>query len=190
MKYLIVSDIHGSATCCAMALNHYERLGCDMIICLGDVLYHGPRNPIPEGYDSAALCALLNPYADRIVSCRGNCDCEVCEMVLDFPLMSDYHIIVDGATKIFATHGHRFSPALPDGSVAVKGSLLPPRFGWDVFLYGHTHVPVLERDAAGRVICNPGSVSLPKDGCPRSFAVYEDGHVMVCDLGGNVVMGV
>jgi hypothetical protein len=188
MKYLIVSDIHGSASDCEKALSHFERLGCDMIICLGDILYHGPRNPIPDGYDSNALCALLNPLADRIVACRGNCDCEVCEMVLDFPLMSDYNIIVDGTTKIFATHGHIYSPTLPDGSPVVKGSVPPPKFGYDIFLYGHTHVPFLQRDALGRIICNPGSTTLPKGGFPKTFAVYEDGKIVVYDLEGKVVL--
>ncbi|MBO7438230.1 MAG: phosphodiesterase [Bacteroidales bacterium] len=190
MKYFIVSDIHGSASDCEKALSQYGRLGCDMIICLGDILYHGPRNPIPEGYDSNALCALLNPLADRIVACRGNCDCEVCEMVLDFPLMSDYNIIVDGTTKIFATHGHRYSPTLPDGSQTVKGSVPPPKFGYDIFLYGHTHLPVLQRDALGRIICNPGSTTLPKGGNPKSFAVYEDGHITIYGLDGEEIMSV
>ncbi len=190
MKYLIISDIHGSATDCATALSHYERMGCDMIVCLGDILYHGPRNPIPKGYDSNAICALLNPYADRIVSCRGNCDCEVCEMVLDFPLMSDYNMIVDNGVKIFATHGHIYSPTLPDGSQTVPGSNPPPKTGFDIFLYGHTHIPVLTRDACGRIICNPGSTTLPKGGFPKSFAVYEDGKMAVYDLEGNVMMAV
>ena len=190
MKYFIISDIHGSATDCAKALNHYERMGCGMIICLGDILYHGPRNPIPEGYDSNAICALLNPYADRLVACRGNCDCEVCEMVLDFPLMSDYNLIVDNGIKIFATHGHIYSPTLPDGSQTVKGSQPPPKFGYDIFLYGHTHIPVLYRDDSGRIICNPGSTTLPKGGNPKSFAVYEEWHLSVYDLDGKVMMSV
>ena len=102
--------------------------------------------------------------------------------------MSDYNIIVDGKTKIFATHGHRYSPTLPDGSQTVVGSVPPPKFGYDIFLYGHTHVPVLQRDALGRIICNPGSTTLPKGGFPKTFAVYEEGKIAVYDLEGNVVM--
>lgn len=187
MKYFIISDIHGSATDCQKAIDQYYRMGCDMIICLGDILYHGPRNPIPEGYDSNTLCKILNPLASNIISCRGNCDCEVCEMVLDFPLMSDYNIIVDNGTKIFATHGHVYSQEGIDGQPIVKGSKLPPKSGWDIFLYGHTHIPVLEYDKQHRIICNPGSVCLPKNGSCKSFAVYQDGNIALYDLNGNVI---
>lgn len=187
MKYFLISDIHGSVTTCDKALQHCHKMGCDTIICLGDVLYHGPRNPIPEGYDNKALADLLNPISDRIITCRGNCDCEVCEMVLDFPLMSDYNMIVDNGTRIFATHGHVYSPADSNGNPVVAGSKLPPKLGWDVLMYGHTHLPVLYRDDMGRLVCNPGSVTLPKGGNPKSFAVYDSGHIQMFDIDGGLI---
>lgn len=187
MKYFIFSDIHGSATACEQALNQFVKLNCDQIICLGDVLYHGPRNPIPEGYDNKRLCEILNPLSDKIICCRGNCDSEVCEMVLDFPLMSDYNFIVDGGTKIFATHGHVYSPETEGGNPTVSGSKLPAKQGWDILLYGHTHVQVLKKDKQNRIICNPGSIILPKNNTPKGFAIYENSHVSLYDIDGNLL---
>ncbi|MBR4265403.1 MAG: phosphodiesterase [Bacteroidales bacterium] len=185
MKYFIFSDIHGSATACERALEQYAKLGCDKIICLGDILYHGPRNPIPEGYDNKRLYDILNPLSDKIIACRGNCDCEVCEMVLNFPLMSDYNLINDNQTVIFATHGHVYSPLNEQGNPEVSGSKPASKQGYNIFLYGHTHVQVLKKDNNGKIICNPGSIILPKGGSPMGFAVYEDSHVALYDIKGN-----
>ncbi len=188
MKYLIISDIHGSASCCDKAINQFEKLGCDMIICLGDVLYHGARNPLPEGYDNPSVADILNPYADKMICCRGNCDCEVCEMVLDFPLMQDYNIIVDGGIRMLATHGHVISPINPKTDApVVPGSRAPHKLGWDILLYGHTHIPVLMQDDMGRIICNPGSTTLPKNGSDKGFAVYENGTIALHTLGGAII---
>lgn len=187
MKYFIFSDIHGSATCCEKALNEYSRHNCDMIICLGDLLYHGARNPLPEGYDNPAVCNMLNPLADKIITCRGNCDSEVCEMVLNFPVMQDYCFVTDGNTRIFASHGHVYSPAKDDGTPLVNGSKLPQPLGWDIMLYGHTHISELYRDSSNRIICNPGSISLPKNGTEKGYAIYEDGNVSLYNLNGDLL---
>jgi len=176
MKYFILSDIHGSATALAKVLEKFYALNCDKIICLGDSLYHGPRNPLPEGYDNKKVCEMLNPLSDKIISCRGNCDAEVCEMVLNFSTMADYVRFEDGGIKIFCTHGHLYAPEwrMPEN--------------YDVFLYGHTHVQRLEKNSEGKIICNPGSIALPKGGSKAGFAVLEtDNEVVLYDLDGVVL---
>lgn len=169
MKIVIASDIHGSAAWCRRLLEAIEQEAPDQVILLGDLLYHGPRNPLPDEYAPAEVAAMLNGLASRVTAVRGNCDAEVDQMLLDFPCMADSALVVDGATRLFCTHGHVFSPeqppALPEGSL---------------FLSGHTHVKVNEvRD--GIRFVNPGSVSLPKDGA-HSFAVYEGGVVTLKEL--------
>ena len=169
MKYVIASDIHGSATWCRKLVAAIEAEQPDQIILLGDLLYHGPRNPLPDEYAPADVAAMLNPYADRIVAVRGNCDSEVDQMMLDFPCLADYALVVDGDQKMFCTHGHVFDPANP-----------PKLAQGTAFLSGHTHVKTDEvRD--GIRFFNPGSVSIPKDGT-HSYAVYADGRFEVREL--------
>ena len=166
MKVLIASDLHGSAAHVETLVRRIEEEAPDRIALLGDILYHGPRNPLPDGYDPQAVVALLEPLAARIVAVRGNCDAEVDQMVLPFPCMETYAQIIDGAADatLFLTHGHAVTPDEPPA--------LAPR---TIFCSGHTHVKVLEAHG-GVLFCNPGSISLPKDGS-RSYAVYEDGTV-------------
>lgn len=169
MKYVIASDIHGSATWCARLVDAIEAERPDQVVLLGDLLYHGPRNPLPDGYAPAEVANMLNGLADRVTAVRGNCDSEVDQMMLDFPCMADYALVADGARRLFCTHGHVFAPEDP------------PRLApGTVFLSGHTHVKLDERRGGIRLV-NPGSVSLPKDGT-RSFAVYEDGEVEFREL--------
>ena len=166
MKTLIASDIHGSATHAEKLVRRIEEEAPDRIALLGDILYHGPRNPLPDGYDPQAVVALLAPLSTRIVAVRGNCDAEVDQMVLPFPCMETYAQVIDSTADVtlFLTHGHAISPENPPA--------LPPR---TVFCSGHTHVKALEA-REGALFCNPGSTSLPKDGS-HSYAVYEDGVV-------------
>ncbi len=185
MKYLIASDIHGSASCCRKLLSHFSEMGCDYLVLLGDILYHGPRNQLPDGYDPKIVVELLNPLSQRIIACRGNCDAEVDQMVLKFPLMSDYTCIADDGVRFFCTHGHVYSPERADGSFAVEGSMLPQLYGISAVFYGHTHIQVLEKNKAGVLVCNPGSVSLPKGGSPAGFALYENRQVMLFDMAGT-----
>lgn len=163
MRTLFVSDIHGSATALDGILRIFDAEQCDLLCLLGDVLNYGPRNGLPEGLDPQAVAERLNALADRIVAVRGNCDSEVDQMLLRFPMMADYAMLVDGGRRFFLTHGHRYSPeALP--ALAV-----------DVVVCGHTHLPRLERLESGLVCCNLGSPTFPKGGNPPTFATLEDG---------------
>ena len=169
MKLVIASDIHGSALWCQRLLDAIEEQAPDRIVLLGDLLYHGPRNPLPEGHDAARTAELLNSIAGNIVAVRGNCDAEVDQMVLDFPCLADYVELLDGQQRIFATHGHVFGPdnmpSLPQGSA---------------MLYGHVHVQCNEVHEGIRIV-NPGSVALPKDGV-HGYAVYNNGEFMLKSL--------
>lgn len=158
MKLFIASDIHGSAFYCKKMLDAYKNEKADRLIFLGDVLYHGPRNDLPEGYDPKQVIELLNPLAEEILCVRGNCDTEVDQMVLDFPVLSDTALIFADGTVFTAAHGHRETPKL------AKGSIL---------LNGHTHVPAFEK-ADGFIRVNPGSVSIPKEDSPHGYTVFEN----------------
>ena len=170
MKLVIASDIHGSATWCAEMLRVVDETAPDKLLLLGDVLYHGPRNPLPDGYAPADVAALLNPLAERIVAVRGNCDAEVDQVMLDFPCLADFTWVLDGGQQLFCTHGHLFdpddAPKLPAGAA---------------FVYGHFHV---KRDevVGGIRFFNPGSVALPKDGT-HSVGIYENGSFAFRELG-------
>lgn len=163
MRYAIASDIHGSTTWCERLLDDIEKRSVDRVVLLGDLMYHGPRNALPDGYDPAAVANILNGFSDRILAVRGNCDSEVDQMLLDFPCMSDYTLICDEGVQLLCTHGHLKLSAeslhLPDGSV---------------FISGHTHI---KRDDMidGIRHLNPGSVSIPKDGS-SSYMIYDSGN--------------
>ena len=162
MKFVIASDIHGSARWCRALMDLVDREKPDKLILLGDLLYHGPRNDLPEEYAPKRVIPLLSAWAEKIIAVRGNCEAEVDQMVLPFPCMADYaEVLADGKT-LYLTHGHRASP-----------ENLPPLPEGSVFLSGHTHV---KRDEViGGIHClNPGSVSIPKDGS-HSCILYEDG---------------
>ena len=170
MKLVIASDIHGSAKWCREVMNVIEREAPDKIILLGDLLYHGPRNPLPDEYAPAEVAAMLNGVADRIVSVRGNCEAEVDQMMLQFPCMADYAWIVDGPHQLYCTHGHLREPGN-----------LPPLPNGTTFVYGHFHVR--RNEAMDSVhLFNPGSVGLPKDGV-HSAGLYLDGEFSFVDLG-------
>ena len=175
MKLLIASDLHGSAACCRALLTAFEREQADRIVLLGDLLYHGPRNPFPEEYDTFAVTALLNSVKDKLLCVRGNCDSEVDQMVLQFPILSDSCLLyLDGRT-VFATHGHHFNPQTPP--MLKKG---------DILLNGHTHVPKCE-PAGDFIYMNPGSVSIPKEGSTHQYILWDDGTVIFKALDGTVL---
>ena len=180
MKLMIASDLHGSATACQKLLDIFTASGAERLILLGDLLYHGPRNDLPEGYDPKAVIAMLSEYADRLFCVRGNCDTEVDQMVLPFPIMAETALLfVDGKTW-FACHGHR-SGANPTAND------LPKLPAGSVVLSGHTHIPVLEENPDGVLLFNPGSTSIPKGGFPASYGVYEDGVFEVVSLKGEPI---
>ncbi|WP_080797217.1 phosphodiesterase [Arabiibacter massiliensis] len=171
MKLVIASDIHGSAAAVRALAARIEAESPDRIVLLGDVLYHGPRNDLPEGYAPREVAAVLNGMAGRIVAVRGNCDAEVDQMLLDFPCMADYALVEADGHELFLTHGHLdLAPSLAPGSA---------------LLTGHTHVKTLdERDGVLHV--NPGSTSIPKDGT-ASYAVYDRSAFALKTLDGAVL---
>jgi putative phosphoesterase len=149
-------------------LEIFARSGADRLVLLGDLLYHGPRNDLPAGYDPKAVIAMLSEYANRLFCVRGNCDTEVDQMVLPFPIMAETALLfVDGRTW-FACHGHR------RGANPMEGELPNLPMG-SVVLFGHTHIPMLERSPRGVLLVNPGSVSIPKNGFPPSAGLYDEG---------------
>lgn len=170
MRYLILSDIHGSEACLRPMLTLFEEKKFDFLILLGDILYHGPRNPLPEGHNPQGVVKLLNAYSDRTIACRGNCDAEVDQMLLEFPCLSDYSLIVDEGIKLFATHGHLYTP-----------NHFPKTAGKQIFLYGHTHLWELRKEE-DLFICNPGSISLPKENRPATYGTYENGILSIYDF--------
>lgn len=161
MKLMIVSDIHGSAYYCEKLLERYHEEKPDKLLVLGDILYHGPRNDLPKDYDPKKVIALLNPLKDKIVAVRGNCDAEVDQMVLEFPIMADYEVMNVDGINIYLTHGHVYNidKPIPQSS--------------DIVLYGHTHIPANEVRDNIRYL-NPGSVSIPKNNSRHSYMIYED----------------
>ena len=181
MKSIFVaSDIHGSALWCEKMLAAFDASGADRLLLLGDVLYHGPRNDLPEGYAPKQVIALLSPYKDKILCVRGNCEAEVDQMVLTFPVLSDSCILWLDGRMIFATHGHIFN----------ENSLPPLRDG-DILLHGHTHVPACrthtEEGAPRYTYLNPGSVSIPKEGSTHQYILWDDGTVIFKALDGTVL---
>lgn len=169
MKFLIASDIHGSAFWCRRLMDIWETERPDKLILLGDILYHGPRNDLPRDYAPKQVIAMLTEVQDRILCVRGNCEAEVDQMVLPFPCMADFSQFEVNGTTFFLTHGHHWNPErlpyLKDGSI---------------FLYGHTHVKLDQSVSTIRCL-NPGSVSIPKDGS-HSCLIYENGTFRFCTL--------
>lgn len=164
MKLLVFSDIHGSLLAARIAMDAFRSRKADYILLLGDILYHGPRNPLPEGYDPAGVAELLAPASGKIMAVRGNCDSDVDSMVLPFPLTGDLMWLLDCGLRVCATHGHVYSPEKPP--VLEEG---------DVLLSGHTHFPTATATPQGIHLCNPGSPALPKDGHPPSYGWLEHG---------------
>ncbi len=163
MKILIASDIHGSAFYCEKLVEAYKRENAEKLLLLGDILYHGPRNDLPEGYDPKAVIEMLNALKNEILCVRGNCDTEVDQMVLSFPVLADYAVIFDSGLTVYATHGHVYNE-----------NNLPPIQNGEILLHGHTHVPACNIHETYTYI-NPGSVSIPKDNSHHGYMILENG---------------
>ena len=146
-------------------LEAYRAEKADKLLLLGDILYHGPRNDLPEEYAPKQVISMLNEIKDEILCVRGNCDTEVDQMVLSFPILADYAFICEGGVRIFATHGHRFNE-----------DNLPPLSKGDILLHGHTHVQVCRRHENYTYV-NPGSVSIPKENTGHGYAILENGEI-------------
>lgn len=175
MKWFIASDIHGSAYYCNQMLEAFAREQADKMLLLGDILYHGPRNDLPKDYNPKTVISLLNLQKNRILCVRGNCDTEVDQMVLEFPILADYCVIHDSGVTVYAAHGHVYHE-----------NHLPPLAKGDVLLHGHTHVP--KRAVHETFSClNPGSVSIPKENSHHGYMLFENGIFVWKDLCGNMV---
>ncbi len=175
MKLFFISDIHGSEFYLKKAIEKYLEEKADYIVILGDILYHGARNPLPKGHNPKGVIEILNSYSDKIIAVRGNCDSEVDEMVLAFPIMSTYSNILYGNKRLVLTHGHIYN----------EENLLPLTKG-DVFIYGHTHLPRAE-EIDGLYFLNPGSIALPKENNPHSYGVLSNNIFQVKNLEGNII---
>ena len=177
MKWLIASDIHGSAEYCEKLIKAYKKEKAEKLIILGDVLYHGPRNDLPCEYAPKSVISMLNDLKDEILCVRGNCDAEVDQMVLDFPIMAEYALLPIGDRTVFITHGHKFNTKTP-----------PPLKSGDILLHGHTHVPKCEEFGDGLLYLNPGSTSIPKENSAHGYMTFSDNEFLWKDLDGNVYM--
>lgn len=175
MKLLIASDIHGSAHYCRKLLEAYDKEGAQRMLLLGDILYHGPRNDLPAEYAPKEVIRMLNERKQEIYAVRGNCEAEVDQMVLEFPVLADYMILFAGERAIYATHGHVYNEAN-----------LPPMKEGDVLLHGHTHV-LCARQSGSILILTPGSVAIPKEGNPPTYATLEDGLFRIRTFEGETV---
>ena len=162
MKWMIASDLHGSAVYCRRMIEAFEREGADRLLLLGDLLYHGPRNDLPEGYAPKEVIPMLNGMKPKLLCVRGNCDAEVDQMVLDFPILADYAVLPVGQRLVYATHGHVHN---------LKN--LPPLAPGDILLHGHTHIPAWTEFGEENLYLNPGSLSIPKDGSAHSYMTLE-----------------
>lgn len=175
MKLMVASDIHGSAYYCEKMLKAFHAEKADRLLLLGDILYHGPRNDLPEGYAPKEVIALLNAEKNSILCVRGNCDTEVDQMVLSFPVMADYCVLYAAGRLIYATHGHNFNLTSP-----------PPLQKGDILLHGHTHVPTCQHWGNDNLYLDPGSVSIPKEGSPHSYMLLTDDRAIWKTLDGEV----
>lgn len=169
MKYLIATDIHGDGVSAEIIKEKFKKLGCDKIILLGDILYHGPRNDLPKNYNPKKVIEILNSLSSKIVAVRGNCDAEVDQMVLNFEL-KDNQIIEEDGVKYYLTHGHHVSA---DNPARLENGI--------IVLHGHTHI--IKKDVVdGVTYINIGSITLPKNGTPKCYAVLDENGVKVYDL--------
>lgn len=173
MKWMIASDIHGSAYYCEKLLEAYKREQADRLLLLGDILYHGPRNDLPRDYAPKKVIAMLNERKQDILCVRGNCDTEVDQMVLQFPVLADYAVLTAGTRLIYVTHGHVYNNAK-----------LPPIQPGDILLHGHTHIPACE-ELDTHTYLNPGSVSIPKENSPHSYMTFDGNEFAWKDLDGE-----
>ena len=176
MRLFICSDIHGDGACMRAVIEKFREENADRLLILGDLLYHGPRNDLPPDYGPKEVISILNENRDVILSVRGNCDTEVDQMVLDFPILADYIILcLDGLT-LFATHGHKFNPQTP-----------PPLSSGDILLNGHTHIYASSEFGNNNTYLNPGSVTLPKGGNAKTYMIYENKTFTLKDFFGNTI---
>ncbi len=176
MKLMVASDIHGSAYYADKMIERYRKENCDKLVLLGDLLYHGPRNDLPKDYSPKKVIELLNGIKDELLCVKGNCEADVDQMVLEFPVMAEYAIFYIAERMIFATHGHVFNE-----------NNLPPLKENDILLHGHTHVPVCKEINNGKnIYLNPGSVSIPKEDSRHGYLIIDENEIIYKDLDGEI----
>lgn len=176
MCLFICSDIHGDATALQLTIAAFKRSQADYAILLGDLLNHGPRNQLPENYDPLQVAERLNGYSQQIIAVRGNCDSEVDQALLQFPMLGEHNQLFIGGRRAFLCHGHTFTP-----------EALPPLAAGDIFVSGHTHVPVAEQQDS-IYLFNPGSTSIPKQNWPASYGIIDGDGLHVHDLSNHQVL--
>lgn len=175
MKLMFASDIHGSEYFCLKMKEAWEREGAGRLILLGDLLYHGPRNDLPRDYNPKAVIDILNGMKEHILCVRGNCEAEVDQMVLEFPVLADYAVLFLDSHMLFLTHGHLYNR-----------ENLPKMQPGDFLVCGHTHIWAAEQED-GYVYLNPGSVSIPKNNNKSSYMIYENHCFQIKDLDGTTL---
>ncbi|WP_261815711.1 phosphodiesterase [Vibrio gallicus] len=176
MKLFFASDLHGCLVSTKKALQAFHESEAQHLIILGDVLNHGPRNAVPAGYAPAEVAELLNQYKQQIIAVRGNCDSEVDQMLLEFPVLSDFaQILLEDGKRLFLTHGHLYNQ-----------DRLPPLNSGDVLAHGHTHLPVAQC-MGDYILFNPGSVTLPKGGNVASYGILDGRELKVLSFDGEVL---
>ena len=173
MKFLIASDIHGSAYYTQKIISAFEKEGAEKLVLLGDIYNHGPRNPLPEEYAPLKVAELLNGIKDKLIVIKGNCDSQVDTLISEFDFV-DNSVLVSGDKTVFCTHGHIYN----------QNSM--PKTKFDGIIYGHFHTGFIKEEN-GVIIVNAGSVSLPKDNTKNSYVLLEDGCIYLKDLQGNII---
>ncbi len=164
MRLMFASDIHGDAVCARRVLDTYEKEAAEKLVLLGDLLYFGPRNTLTEAYDPKEVIKLLNANKEKLLCVRGNCDAEVDQMVLDFPIMAEYSYLCIDGYQMLLTHGHKIN--METAAHLGEGEIL---------IHGHTHVLCIEPFGNKNLYINPGSTTYPKENNPKSYMVYENG---------------
>lgn len=172
---MFASDIHGSAYYCEKMIEAYHKEKAEKLIILGDLLYHGPRNDLPKDYSPKKVIAMLNSIKEELCVVRGNCDAEVDQMVLEFPIMADYAILYWEDRMIYASHGHKYS-----------SDNLPPLKEHDIFIQGHTHV-LMAKEENNKILLNPGSISLPKENNEQTYGIMEQGEFLIKNFNNEVI---
>lgn len=176
MIIMIAADIHGSAWWCRKLLEAMDREKADRLLLLGDILYHGPRNALPEQYAPMEVAEMLNERRGSVFGVRGNCDAEIDQMVLKFLIMADYSLLFAGRHTVFVTHGHLWNK-----------DTLPPLQSGDVLLHGHTHVPCWEETAEGIFVLNPGSASIPKEDSAHGYMLLDEAEFVWKNMDGEII---
>ena len=177
MKLLFFSDVHGVPSTLERLFEHASELKPDLMVLLGDALYHGPRNGVPGWYDPQKVADLLNAHKEQILAVRGNCDADVDQFLLQFPIMSDFSEIITDSARFFVTHGHLWNAAN-----------VPPVPRGTVLAHGHTHIPEIRSLPEGVTLFNPGSISLPKRNFPPSFGFFDGKKLTVRRLEDGAVL--